>query len=420
MMKQKRTLLMLALLATTVAHLQWQRPGEHDGWIKADLATAGEQINAMAQRIGDSSKIPATIRPDGNLFLVNLYDWRSGFFSGSMWYLYEYTRLPMWQQQARRWTAALAPLQWFTDHHDLGFMVYCSYGAGYRLTGDTAYKTILVNAAKSLCTRFSEKTGAIKSWNTFKSWTDGTVYHYPVIIDNMMNLELLFFASQVTGDPYYKNVAIKHANTTLKHHFRKDYSAYHVVNYDSSNGQVMAKESAQGYAHESAWARGQAWALYGYTTTYRWTNDKRYLAQAKGIARYLMQHPNLPADKVPYWDYHAGQPGYTPCGPNAARYAQGTQPRDASAAAIIASALLELSDYSKGREKQDMIAFAASTLQSLHGPAYRSTNGSGGGYLLQHSVGSIPHGGEIDVPLVYADYYYLEALLRLQQRQATP
>jgi chondroitin AC lyase len=329
-----------------------------------------------------------------------------------MWFLYEYTKDPRWLQEARRWTAALEPLQYFTEHHDLGFMVYCSYGAGYRLTGDEAYKKILVDAARSLCTRFSEKTGTIKSWNTFKSWKDGTVYYYPVIIDNMMNLELLFFASKVTGDPYFRQVAITHANTTLQNHFRNDYSSYHVICYDSATGKVLARETAQGYAHESAWSRGQAWALYGYAVMYRETRDEKYLQQARGIARYLIQHPRLPNDKVPYWDYDAGAPGFEPVTQNAAMFNGQEQPRDASAAAVIASALLELKQYVPKKEAKKMTAFAGDILRSLSGPNYLAQPGTNANFLLKHSVGSLAHGGEIDVPLIYADYYFLEALLR--------
>ena len=391
------------------------KPSADSSWINQNYLTAGKQIESMAATIGDSSKIPATVKEQGGLHVVNLYDWRSGFFAGNMWNMYEFTTDTSWSKMARRWTSALEPLQWFTEHHDLGFMVYCSYGAGYRLTGDTAYSRIIVQAAQSLSTRYSPVTKTIKSWNSFKSWTDSTIYYYPVIIDNMMNLELLFYASEASGNPTFRNIAISHTNTTLENHFREDFSAYHVVMYDSATGKVLGKESAQGYANESAWARGQAWALYGFTTTYRWTKDERYLKQAVNIANYLMKHPNLPVDKVPYWDYNAGQPGFTPCGPNAAKYSSGVQPRDASAAAIIASALLELCEYVPLAEGEPMIAFATSTLQTLSTPAYRATQGTNADFLLMHSVGSIPHGGEIDVPLIYADYYYLEALLRLDK-----
>lgn len=385
-------------------------------WIDENFVLAAAKTKAMADGIGDSSRIPVTMKVANQPHLANLYDWRSGFFAGNMWLLHEFSGGKAWLNEAKKWTAALEPLKDFKDHHDLGFMMYCSYGAGYRLTKDQRYKEILVQGARSLCSRFDERTGAIKSWNTFKSWTSGAVYLYPVIIDNMMNLELLFFASKATGDPYYKDIAIKHANTTLKNHFRDDFSAYHVVCYDQQTGAVVAKESAQGYAHASAWARGQAWALYGYTMTYRETGDKNYLNHAKGLATYLMNHPNLPEDKVPNWDYHAGNPAYTPCGANAAKYATGAQPRDASAAAVIASALLELSDYVSKKEASAMVAFAEKSLKSLSSPAYRTALGSNANFLLAHSVGSIPHGGEIDAPLIYADYYFLEALMRLKKR----
>lgn len=369
----------------------------------------------MVRQLKDSTKIPVTQKADGTIQWANLYDWRSGFFAGNMWQLLEYTKDKAWQAEARRWTAALEPLQYFTEHHDLGFMVYCSYGAGYRLTGDEQYKKILVQAAKSLSTRFNDATGTIKSWNTFKSWKDGTVYSYPVIIDNMMNLELLFFASRVTGDPAFRDIAIKHANTTLQNHFRKDFSSYHVVCYDIVTGKVLARETAQGYAHESAWSRGQAWALYGYTVMYRETRDKKYLRQAQGIARYLMNQPNTPKDLIPYWDYHAGNNTYAPCTPNAEKYGKGEIPRDASAGAIMASALLELCDYAKINEKKKIVAYAKQILESLSSPQFLASHQESPFYLLKHSVGSAAHGGEIDVPLIYADYYFLEAMLRMKK-----
>jgi chondroitin AC lyase len=380
------------------------------------FSMAGAHTRNMAKQLGDSSRIPVAMGKDSMVQWADLYDWRSGFFAGNIWFLYEYTKDAQWLKEARRWTAALEPLQFFKDHHDLGFMVYCSYGAGYRLTGDENYKKIIVEAARSLCTRYSEKTKAIKSWNSFRSWTSGTTYHYPVIIDNMMNLELLFFASRVTGDPYFRNVAIAHANTTLKDHFRKDYSAYHVVFYDTVTGKVLARETAQGYAHESAWSRGQAWALYGFTTTYRETKDERYLQQARGIARYLMNHPRLPADNIPLWDYDAGVPGLSPVTKSAGRFNGGRQPSDASAAAIIASALLELSGYVPRKEGAGMVVFAGNILRSLSGPEYLAEPGTNANFLLKHSVGSLAHGGEIDVPLIYADYYFLEALLRWKEK----
>ena len=386
--------------------------------VPADLDYSKKMITESLKYNTDSSKIPCTIDDKGQVRTVNLYDWRSGFFAGDLWYLYEFTKDDSFKKQAERWTAALEPLKNYTEHHDLGFMVYCSFGNGYRLTKNEAYKAVIVQAAKSLSTRFNEKTGSIKSWNSFKSWTNKPiVYNYPVIIDNMMNLEMLFFASKVTGDPYYRNIAVAHANSTLQNHFRADYSSYHVVCYDSATGKVIARETAQGYADESAWSRGQAWALYGFTMCYRETKDERYLRQAKGIAHYILSNKNLPADKVPYWDFNAGMPGYTPVTKSAASFNGKDQPRDASAAAIIASALLELSDYLPAKEAKKMKKDAVSIITSLSGETYLAKLNTNGNFLLKHSVGSLAHGGEIDVPLNYADYYYIEALMRLREKQ---
>ena len=346
----------------------------------------------------------------GRLTLTDKYEWTSGFFPGSLWYGYEATQDDTLKREAIYWTEKLEPLQYFTEHHDLGFMLYCSYGNAYRLTGNQQYKTILVQAAKSLSTRFSVKTGCIKSWNGFGSWDGRKKYNFPVIIDNMMNLELLFFASRVTGNPYYKNIAISHANNVLKNQVRPDYSCYHVVCYDSTTGEVLTRETAQGYANNSTWARGQSWGIYGFTMTYRETGDKRYLLAAQKMADFYIDNHELPADKVPYWDFNANDSGYTP---SAKSHAEETpvKYRDASAAAVTASALLELSTY-PGDNGNKYLKAAVTILHSLSSPAYRSVAGGNEGFLLRHSVGSIAHGVEVDVPLIYADYYYLEAMNR--------
>jgi unsaturated chondroitin disaccharide hydrolase len=270
-------------------------------------------------------------------------------------------------------------------------MLYCSYGNGFRLIGYTSYKSILLTGAKSLCTRFNPKTGCIKSWDEFKEFS------FPVIIDNMMNLEFLFWATKITGDSSYYKIAITHANTTLKNHFRNDNSSYHVICYDTATGSVLAKKTAQGYADESAWARGQAWGLYGYTMCYRETKDTIYLNQANSIANFILTNKNLPLNMVPYWDFNL------PDTINAKR--------DVSTASIVASALLELSEYITGDMKDIYIAAAEKMLLSLT-LIYRAELGTNGNFILKHSVGSIPHKSEIDVPLTYADYYYIEALMR--------
>ena len=362
---------------------------------KAQMDQAKAQLTQSLADHKDSLSFPRSAKADGSFNGVKSNDWTSGFFSGNLWYMYEYTKDKKWEQAARRWTAGLEKEKFNTHTHDLGFMLYCSFGNGYRLTNDPAYKEILLQGAKSLCTRFSKTTGCIKSW-------DHGRWQFPVIIDNMMNLEFLFWATRVSGDSSFYKIAVTHANTTMKNHFRADNSSYHVVDYDTLTGQVIQRVTAQGYANESAWARGQAWGLYGYTVMYRETKDKRYLDQAVKIADFFWNHPNLPADKIPYWDFNA------PNIPN--------EERDASAAAIAASGMLELSQYVKNGK----IYFQAAEtiLNSLSSPAYLAKTGANNDFILMHSVGHKPAKSEIDVPLVYGDYYYIEGLLRYEKLKA--
>ncbi len=371
---------------------------------------SGHLKNMLLETEKNKLAFPRTLNKNGNLVTTTMYDWTPGFFPGSLWYAFEYSKNAAFKTAAIQWTEGLEPLKTFTKHHDLGFMVYCSYGNAYRLTGNSAYKDILVQSARSLSTRFNPVTGCIKSWNIFKSWHGNNTYNFPVIIDNMMNLELLFFASKVTGDTSFRHIAVTHAENTMKNQIRSDYSSYHVVCYDTITGKVAGRETAQGYADNSTWSRGQAWAIYGFTMVYRETKDKRFLKTAEGLADFFIHHENLPADKIPYWDFNALQKGYTP-GVRSHANNVNILYRDASAAAIVASALLELSTYStlKGREYRN---FAINMLHSLASPAYRAPIGSNGNFLLMQSVGSIPHNTEINVPLVYADYYFLEALQR--------
>jgi chondroitin AC lyase len=346
----------------------------------------------------------------GRLVTTGKYDWTPGFFPGSLWYLYELTGDSQWRDRAKQWTETLAPLQTFTGHHDLGFMMYCSYGNAERLAPDSTYNKILVRSAQSLATRFSPRTQAIKSWNYRKAWDGTTEWFYPVIIDNMMNLEMLFYASRVSGDPRYRDIAVRHAETTMKNHFRKDFTTYHVVNYDTLSGRVLNQATCQGYSDNSTWARGQAWAIYGYTMVYRETKDPRFLRVAeKATTAYLKR---LPADLVPRWDFNAGMKGYQPEGDSYAVKFPGTELKDASAAAIVCSALFELGQLT-GKRKYTSLAIKM--LHSLASPAYTAKLGTNDDFLLMHSVGSIPHENEIDKPLVYADYYYLEALARYKR-----
>lgn len=278
-----------------------------------------------------------------------------------------------------------------TRTHDLGFMMYCSFGNANRIASKPEYREILLTSARSLSTRFNPKTGTIKSW-------DSKPGDYLVIVDNMMNLELLFWATKVTGDSSFYNIAVTHANTTLKNHFRPDFSSYHVLNYDAATGEVKQRKTAQGAADESAWARGNAWGFYGYIVMYRETKNKKYLDLANSIAGFMLNHPNLPADKIPYWDFNA--PGI----PAALR--------DASAAAIMASALIELSGYVNARKRAEYLRAAETMLQTLSNNVYKAGNGTNGGFILQHGVGHMPQKTEIDVPLTYSDYYFIEAMMR--------
>lgn len=324
--------------------------------------------------------------------------WCSGFYPGSLYYLYEQTGDQQLHEEAQRMLTILQPEEYNTTTHDLGFMMYCSFGNALRIDQNPAYRDVLITSARSFATRFDSLIGCIRSWDP-APWN--AQWQYPVIIDNMMNLELLMWATQVTGDSSFYHIAVTHANTTMKNHFRPDFSSYHVVSYDTLTGAVEKKNTDQGYADESAWARGQSWGLYGYTMMYRFTRDERYLDHAKGIAGFLLNHPNLPADKVPYWDFDA------PDIPNA--------PRDASAGAVIASALLELQSYVDEETAKSYVAVAETIIQTLSGPAYRAVPDTNGGFILKHSVGNMPDKTEVDVPLTYADYYFLEALKRYQE-----
>ncbi len=364
--------------------------------INDNVENAKIQLKSLvdASEAGDTVKIPSTFK-DGEIVYVPTDDWVSGFFAGSLWYMYELTGDEYWAGHARKHTEILDSIQYLTWHHDIGFMVYDSYGNGLRLKGIDGYKDVIVNAARSLSTRFRPAAGVIQSWDADKGWQGERGWKCPVIIDNMMNLELLFKATEFSGDSTFAKIAVSHADKTMQNHYRPDYSTYHVVDYDPETGEVRGRYTAQGYSDDSAWARGQAWSLYGYTMVYRFTSDKKYLDQAEKVAGFLFNNPNMPEDLVPYWDFD--------CPDIPDTY------RDASSAAIIASALYELSYHTGSalyKEKADKI------IESLSSPAYRAAQGTNGGFILMHSVGSIPHGSSIDVPLNYADYYFLEALIR--------
>lgn len=404
-MRRIYSLLLCALLIACA-------PSEKEKFIADNVAFSTAQTSLMLESVGEPTgkNYPRTMKEDSSLRTTGMYDWTPGFFPGSLWYLYELTGDDLWKIEAERWTQSLEALKTFTGHHDLGFMMYCSYGNAERLASQPEYQQILIESANSLATRFSEQTQVIKSWNNFTPKNENPItYQYPVIIDNMMNLEMLFYAAKVSGDSRLYNIAVQHADQTLKNHFRSDFSTYHVVSYDTISPAVMSRNTAQGFSDNSTWARGQAWAIYGFTMTYRETQEPRFLNAATKAADFYLAH--LPADLIPLWDFNVGMEGYTP---GADSYAATFQEklRDASAGAIVCSALFELSKLANKPAYADQ---AVKMLHSLSSPAYRAELGTNANFILKHSVGSIPHKNEIDKPLVYADYYYLEALLRYQQ-----
>ena len=410
-MKFKQIMTLAGLTIATLCACQ----KEDYGWVKTGIDRAQHQLMLTASELDGIGKLPRSIhvgynfeklqeqlekeifvdslRPQpaaeliGHRKTCDIYDWTSGFFPGSLWYVYEFTQDETVKAEAIKYTELLNPIREYTGTHDLGFMMNCSYGNALRLSPNDTIPAILIETADNLCSRFNEQVGCILSWD-FGHW------NYPVIIDNMMNLDLLFSASKLSGDPKYKEVAIKHANKTMPNHFRDNYTCWHVVSYND-DGTVEMKETFQGKNHDSSWSRGQAWAVYGYTATYRETGDKTYLDFAINIADMIMSKVTT-EDAIPYWDYDAPVLEDTP--------------RDASAAAVTACGLLELSTMVEDGQKY--FDYAEKILKSLSSEAYLAAEGENQGFVLMHSTGSLAHGSEIDVPLNYADYYYLEGLQR--------
>lgn len=356
------------------------------------LENAAAQYLYMKETLNGSGRFPKTYDKHTQRLKTSGSDWWcSGFYPGTLFYLYEATGNRELYAEGIRMLHLLEPEQYNVNTHDVGFMMYCSYGNANRIAPQPEYKDILVNSARSLITRFNPVVGCIKSHNRKPD-------DYVVIIDNMMNLELLCWATRATGDSTFYKIAVKHADTTLKNHFRADHSLYHGLNYNPATGEIKEYQAGQGFSEQSAWSRGQAWGLYGYTMLYRFTNDRKYLDQAVQVTEFILNHPHMPEDLIPYWDFDA--PGI----PHALR--------DASAAAVTCSGLLELTRYVSGEQASRYFKAAEKILQTLSSKKYTAKQGTNGGFILKHSVGNIPSGTEIDVPLTYADYYYVEALCR--------
>ena len=353
------------------------------------LRTASVQLNAAGAEWFDAKCFPRSYG-NGEYLEMPFTDWTSGFYPGCLWLTFAMTGDDELASLARHYTEKLSDVPAMTDTHDLGFMVMPSFGLEYTITGDETAKAAVIKAARSLAGRFNDRIGLIRSWD-FGDW------NYPVIIDNMMNLELLFTAAEWTGETAFRDIAVRHADRTMENHFRSDNSSWHVVSYND-DGSVESKSTWQGCADDSRWARGQAWGLYGYTVCYRFTREPRYLEQAKKIAALITGLPDMPEDKIPYWDYDA--PGI----PAAAR--------DASAAAVTASALLELQGMVDPVLGAEYRAYAEDILRSLCSENYLAAPGTNGNFILMHSTGAAPFDSEIDCALCYADYYFLEAIQR--------
>ena len=362
--------------------------------IKKQLDYCAEQASKTLAVIPNDGTSPRSI-PTGSKEwkFVDYKDWTSGFWPGELWYLYEATGDKKWQKEADKFSQFLKPLSVSkANDHDLGFQIFNSFGNGYRLTKNSEYKDIILKTADTLATLFNPKAGTIQSWPHNKYGGHNT------IIDNMMNLELLFWASKNGGNKKLYDIAVKHAETTMNNHFRPDYSSYHVLIYDYETGKKIKGKTAQGYSDDSMWARGQAWAIYGFTMTYRETKNSTFLDFAHKIACVYLDRLTT-EDLIPYWDFNA------PDIPN--------EPRDASAAAIVSSALIELSSFTKDKKlKNEYLDKAKKMIVSLS-DNYQSHDVNSA--FLLHSTGHKPAGSEIDCSINYADYYYLEALLRLQK-----
>lgn len=326
---------------------------------------------------------------------VTSKDWTSGFFPGNLWQIYDLTQDEKYKNQAKKWTAFIEKEKFNGRTHDMGFKVLSSFGNGLKsVKNKKVYKNIILKSAQTLSTRFDKSIGCIRSWDF-----NIDIWQYPVIIDNMMNLELLFEATKISGDSIYHKIAVNHANTTLKNHFRRDGSTWHVVDYDTVAKQVRSKFTHQGIADNSAWARGQGWAIYGYTMAYRYTKDSKYLARAQATAQFFINHENLPDDGIAYWDFNDPKIPHTS--------------RDVSASVIVASALVELYGYTNNLEYINYSKKVVNSIKNISN-TYILPDNENVPFILDHNFGDWSKRAEMDEPIVYGDYYFLQTLLRLK------
>ncbi len=394
----KRTILLLALTllgcqgilkAQQVHPLQVE---EVPTWVENAFTVAQTQSEAMYKEVMKTGLLPRSIQQG----LQPKTNWTAGFFPGTLWYLYTYTGKDIWKVRAEKATSLMEGEQNNAFDHDIGFKMYSCYGNGYLLTGNKTYRHIIFRSAKTLASRYSYKTGLIMSRepDAKRDWL------YPINLAHIINLELLMEAYKISGDTTLRQIAVAHADKTMKYHYRENMSCPHVVDYEPETGAMRKYDWNNGSDNttNSTWSRGQSWGLYGFTMMYRETGDRKYLRHAEKIADFLLSHPNMPEDMIPYWDYSAPER---------------SKMRDASAAAIMASALMELSTYSS--QKKKYFEAGEKQLKSLSSPAYLAKPGTHENFVLMHATGNFLRNSELDGALSYADYYYTEGLLRYLQ-----
>jgi unsaturated chondroitin disaccharide hydrolase len=359
---------------------------------------AAQQLTAAVGTIANN-RYPHYTSPTTQAWVTtDATAWTSGFFPGALWLMYQRTADPAWRAAAEARQAGIESQKTRTNTHDLGFMFFPSFGNAYRLTHNDAYRQVLLTAAGSLATRYNAVVGCIKT-----SWPASASGEMKTIIDTLMNLELLFWATSNGGNAVWAQQAQSHALRAAAEHVRSDGSTYHVVTYNLTTGAVKSRGTAQGYNNESTWARGQAWAIYGFTMAYRYTGHATLLQAARLTADYWLSH--VPVDEVPYWDFEA--PNLT------------TQPRDSSAAAIAASGLLDLGQRDPDASRRQVyLAQAQATLNSLSSSAYLA-QGTPNQAILLHGTSNKPK-GNADTGLIYGDYYFLDALTRAQELMTPP
>ena len=364
--------------------------------LQSAMHNAEQQLLLLSEYIEPfEGMLPRTVNGNNIVIMDNSHWDGSGFFPGSLWYIYENTTNEKVKYYAELYTERLKKEEYAPEDYSINSTFLYSFGNALRLTNNPALKDVLIEASKSLSSRYRKNTGCIQSSQENIHW------ECPVFIGNIVDLEMLMWVSEKIADDTLKEIAISHANTTMHNHFRPDYSSYHLVSYFQETGGVQCKQNMLGYSNEGVWARDQAWALYGYTMMYRKTNDPTYLNFAKNIANYIIKHPNLPKDKIPYWNFDA------PNIPN--------EKRDASAGAIICSALIELSQFVNDEEEKKYLAVAEQQLRTLSSAEYTAPIGTNGNFILMHSMGTPPHHIEEDVPQAYCDYFYLEAITRFMR-----